>query len=309
MTYIGKIVSLPTPRLSTFHQPIPRGSSVSTSPLRSPPQLNVVIESVLPSPLLRVHVTKGLQHADGLVQLVTAQVLAQALNKLEAVLVLLRRLENESAALPSSSGENPWRTLQRELEMEARRRTPEIQVIIAFAQKSATMAPLEPETEADNALVAKSTMLTETALRLFGLYYRTMPTISAEVKFDVGRLLVSSSSNKQERRERKEARSGSVVSETGSLRSVGTAGTAGMGGGFGYARGNVKGFEALSQVHVVQLLTDVTEWQWQNKAGEQMFLTRTPDPTAHILQLDPSTPTCTTSCSFTWRHANRSRKK
>lgn len=156
--------------------------------------------------------------------------------------------------------------------MECRRRLPEILVIISYAQKSATLAPPDAEGEVDPTLAAKSSMLTESALRLFRLYHSTLPVVAQDAKFDVGRLLVSSSSVKQERKERKEAKAtgnnGSVVDETRSGVSVGTMGTAGMGGGFGYAKGNVEGFEALSQVHVLKLLGAVKGWQWANKACE-----------------------------------------
>jgi nucleolar pre-ribosomal-associated protein 1 len=272
MAYIGRVISLPPPPISTFRQPVPRGSDIETPPPRSiPPALEVIVESVLPAPLTKQHLTKGLSHADGLVQYMTALTLARGLQKLDVVQQLFREIEAEVGNKPSTSAENPWATIRRELELDCRRRVPEVQVIIAFAQKAATLPPAEPETDEDNALVAKSTMLTEVALRLFGLYHRTLPSLASEVRFDVGRLLVSSSSNKAERRERQLAkveRAGSVLGETGSVASVGTAGTAGMGGGFGHARGDVQGFEALSQVHVVQLLSEVQNWQWTNKAGK-----------------------------------------
>jgi nucleolar pre-ribosomal-associated protein 1 len=140
--------------------------------------------------------------------------------------------------------------------------------VITFAQQSAQLAPAEADTEEEQALLAKSTMLTESALRLFGLYYRTLPSLAGEAKFDVGRLLVSSSSAKAEKKQRNMMKSGSVADgDSGSIASFGTAGTAGMGGGFGYARGEVRGFDALSQVHVLALLRDVKEWDWARKAG------------------------------------------
>lgn len=238
-------------------------------PRAVPPVLSTVIESILPSPLTKAHLTKGLQHADGLVRHMTALTLARALQKLETVQELLLKVEAEAEKEPSGSGENVWARYRRELELEARRRAPEVVIVIGFAQKAAQIAPAEPETDEEKSLHAKSSLLTESALRLFGLYYRTMPSIAAEAKFDIGRLLVSSSSAKAEKRERKEMRSGSVMDDTGSLASFGTAGTAGMGGGFGYSRGEVKGFEALSQVHVLQLLGAVEDWNWSNKAGKR----------------------------------------
>jgi len=179
-------------------------------------------------------------------------------------------MEEETSLEPGSSAENPWSIRRRELEMEARRRVPEVLVIIAFAQKSATLArlPQDSEDDPDPILVAKSSILTESALRLFRLYHKNLPTLSNEARFDVGKLLVSSSSAKSERREKREGREGSVISDTGSIGSVGTVGTVGMGGGFGNSRGEVQGFEALSQVHVLRLLEEVRGWNWINKAGK-----------------------------------------
>lgn len=280
MSYVGHIVSLPPPSLLTFRQQVPRGTDPDLVPFRRlPPALETVVESILPSPLTKAHMTKGLQHADHLVQYMTAITIARCLQKLAVTQALFARIEKEIGDEPSTSSvvfsENPWTRRRKELEMECRRRLPEILVIISYAQKSATLAPPDADGEVDPTLSAKSAMLTESALRLFRLYHSTLPVVAQDAKFDVGRLLVSSSSVKQERRERKDAKAtaktGSVVDETrdgmsSAMSSAGTVGTAGMGGGFGYAKGNVEGFEALSQVHVLKLLGAVKGWQWTNKA-------------------------------------------
>ena len=268
MAFIGSVISLPPPSMSTFRVPAPRGSE-AIMPFRSePPAASTIIESILPSPLHKNHLTKGLQHPDHLVRHMTAITLARGLQKLQVVQKLLGDIAAEVDDGPSTSKESSWSKVRRELEFEARRRIPDVIIIINFAQQSAQLAPAETETEEEQALAAKSTLLTESALRLFGLLYRTLPSIAAEAKFDVGRLLVSSSSAKAEKRERMSVKSGSVVDDSGSIASFGTAGTAGMGGGFGYSRGQVTGFDALSQVHVLALLRDVKEWDWARKAGK-----------------------------------------
>ncbi|WVR03656.1 hypothetical protein IAU60_000651 [Kwoniella sp. DSM 27419] len=273
MAYVGRIISLPPPPLSTFRQPVPVGVDKSTAPFRlQPPAVSIMIESIIPSPLTKIHIMKGLQHTDGLVQHVTAITLARGLQKLATVQELFQQIEKEVGTEPSTSQENPWTRRKRELELEVRKRIPELSVIIAFAQKAATMGPAEEaETEAEIALAAKSAMLTEVALRIFGLCNKTLPSMASEMKFDPGRLLVSASSASAERRARREAREGSVVSDSGSVASVGTMGTAGMGGGFGQARGDVEGFEALSQLHVLQLLGEVRDWNWMNKAAGSQY--------------------------------------
>ena len=244
-----------------------KGSDPSSMPPHSsPPPISTMIESILPSPLTKVHLSKGLQHSHELVQHLTAQTLARALQKLRVVQDHLRTIEGELED-PMGS-DNAWSRSRYELEMEARRRVPDVLVVIAFAQKSATLARVADDEEPDPPAVARSAMLTESALRLLGLYHHTLPSITQEMKFDVGKLLVSSSSVKAERRAKKEHRAGSVISDAGSVASVGTMGTAGMGGGFGQDRGDVEELEALSQAHVLTLLGAAEGWQWSKKAGK-----------------------------------------
>nr|ODN91496.1 hypothetical protein L204_05480 [Cryptococcus depauperatus CBS 7855] len=287
MAYVGRIVSLPPPDLNTFRQPALTGSDRSLSPFRlEPPQTAIIVESILPAPLTKSHLMKGLQHTYHLVQHMTALVLSYALIKLSKVLEVFRYIEMELYGA-NSFGDNSWAKGIRALEVEIRKRMPELGVIVAFAQKSVTLAPAEPETEEELALATRSAMLTELALRLFALCNHTLPSMASEMRFDPGRLLVSSSA-KAEKREARAAREGSVLSDSGSVKSVGTvgsAGTAGMGGGFGSGKGNVKGWEALCQVHVVSLLGEVTNWDWSKKAAGSQFTYL-----YHILLLHLTTP-------------------
>lgn len=214
----------------------------------------------MPAPLTKQHLTKGLQHPNGLVQHLTALALARGLQKLVEVQNMFKEIEAELEV------DGPWARRRREVELECRRRVPEVSVIIGFAQRSGTGQSNGPDADETQA-AARTALLTESALRLFGLYHKALPSLAAEVRFDVGKLLVSASSAGALAAERRAAREGSVVSDTGSIASVGTLGSVGMGGGFGHTRGDVEGFEALSQVHVLRLLQDVTEWNWANKAG------------------------------------------
>ncbi|CAK9785304.1 hypothetical protein CC85DRAFT_206078 [Cutaneotrichosporon oleaginosum] len=295
MAYVGRVISLPLPAREKFNQPAPRGTSAASMPPRAtPPAVGIVVESVLPSPMTKQHLTKGLQHSSHLVQHVTALALARGLQKLSAVQALYASIADELG----ENSEGPWRAGARELEAECRRRVPEVSTLIEFAQKSATMARPPPDADEDwepePSAAARSAMLTETALRLFGLYHRTLPSLAGEAKFDVGRLLVSASSKNQERRARREAREGSVVSDSGSVVSIGTVGTVGMGGGFGHSRGDVEGFEALSQLHVLRLLSEVSGWNWTNKASGSQFTY-----IYHILQLHLSTRNVVTQAMTT----------
>ncbi|KAL1411880.1 hypothetical protein Q8F55_002862 [Vanrija albida] len=292
MAYVGRVVSLPLPAREKFNQPAPRGTDgLSMPPRPEPPAVSVIVESVLPSPLTKVHLSKGLQNSSALVQHVTSLALARCLQKLAAVQSLFASI----AAELEEGVDGPWTARARELELECRRRVPEVNVIVAFAQKSSTMArPQNEDDEVEPSVAARSAMLTETALRLFGLYYKTLPSLTGEAKFDVGKLLVSSSSANAERRARREAREGSVISDSGSVGSIGTLGTVGMGGGFGHSRGDVEGFEALSQLHVLRLLGEVRDWSWMNKAAGSQYTYL-----YHILQLHLSTRNSVTNAMTT----------
>lgn len=272
MSYVGRIISLPVPPLETFRQPAPAGTDPSLSPFRTePPLVSTIVESVLPAPFTKAHLMKGLQHTEGIIQHMTAVTFSRALTKLSQVQELFSSIELE--LYPGGQPDNPWARRQRELQMEIRKRLPELAIIVAFAQKSAQLAPAEPDpdSEEDRALVTKSAMLTELALRIFSLCNKTLPSMASELKFDVGRLLVSSSSAKQEKKEKQQVREGSVIGDDAqsvkSIGTVGSRGTIGMRGGFGQSRGEVEGFEALSQIHVLELLGEVRDWNWSVKAG------------------------------------------
>lgn len=240
-----------------------------------PPALQAVIEAVLPSLLGKNHLSKGLQHSSPLVQHLTALALARALQKFIAVRQLIQRLASQATAQEGSAEhgtiENSWMQLVHDLDLEARKRVPDVAVVIAFAQNSAASQALQASVEeGDVDAKAQAELLTEVALRLFGLYHCALPALAMEVRFDVGKLLVSSSSSKMEAEARKLMREGSVASDAGSIASVGTVGSIGsigMGGGFGQSRGDVRGFDGLSQIHVIQLLKDVSTWAWAGKAG------------------------------------------
>jgi nucleolar pre-ribosomal-associated protein 1 len=292
MALLGHVISLPVPPNDSFHVftgLTKADGTKETVAKANPPSLQVIIEAILPSPLTKQHLSKGLQHNVGLVQHETALTLARSLQKLLTVKATFAAISREMRLdMGGEQFDDTWSKCLRELEMETRKRVPEVPVIIAFAQKSAASQALQASLEeADEGEKAKANLLTEAALRLFRLYYRALPNMAAEFRFDVGKLLVSSSSAKQEAAARKMAREGSVIDDSGSVASFGTVGSAGMGGGFGQSRGDVTEFDALSQVHVLELLASVREWDWTAKAGECLnsisrelvpCLTRLPQP-------------------------------
>lgn len=273
MAFIGHVMSAPLPRDETFKVsigPVKQDKTRDMVLKDTPPSVQVIVEAILPSPLMKAYLAKGLASAaPGLVQHTVALSLARALQKFLKVKALFGKFAKEYRGEGTSDEvDDPWSKRIRELELEMRKRAPDVEVILAFAQHSAASQALQASAEeADEGAKARAELLTESALRLFDLYYKALPSVVAEVKFDVGKLLVTSSSAKQEQLARKQAREGSVADDVGSLASVGTAGTIGMGGGFGQGRGDVKDFDALSQIHMLEMLSSVKEWDWMKKAG------------------------------------------
>ncbi|KAF9558394.1 hypothetical protein CPC08DRAFT_639060 [Agrocybe pediades] len=167
----GSIISLSIPS-STFFLP----NSQFYEP--TPPPLSTVIENILPSVNTKSNFSKGLQSTSGLVQHCTAHALSRCLVKFQTVLDHFRKI---AMALEEDEEEGQWNKRCKELERDVRRRVPEFQVLVAFSQqKSDPKLPNNP---------TKTALLAESSQRLLWLYQRCLPSVVAEARFDVGKLL------------------------------------------------------------------------------------------------------------------------
>jgi nucleolar pre-ribosomal-associated protein 1 len=170
ISLFGAIVSLPVPS-DGFLVP------GSTSQYQiSPPPLSTLLENVLPSVGIKMHLTKGIQSTAAMVQHASTLALVKCLQKLDETLRAFKVVE---AAIEETEGTGRWSTRRRELELEARRRVPDFQVILAFVQHSQKI----------NANRTKLDMLSEAGQRLLWLYHVLLPGLVAENKFDAGKLL------------------------------------------------------------------------------------------------------------------------
>ncbi|RDB20241.1 Uncharacterized protein C14G10.02 [Hypsizygus marmoreus] len=174
ISFFGSIISLPIPT-SSFYLP----NSTLYQP--SPPPLSNVIENIFPSVNTKAHLSKGLQSTSGLVQHCTALALAKCLTKYEEV---LNRFHDIETMLEENEADGQWCKRRRDIEREARRRVPDFQVIVAFSQQKFT----DPVT---NPNPTKAALLSESAQRLLWIYHRCLPSVVAEARFDVGKLLQS----------------------------------------------------------------------------------------------------------------------
>ena len=120
----------------------------------------------------------------------TALALCKCLVKFQTVLSQFREIVT---ALEEDAEEGQWSKRCRDLERAVRKRVPEFQVVVAFSQK-----PSQPQTQINE---TKSGLLAESAQRLLGLYHRCMPSVVAEARFDIGKLLGSFSAEDRSRQD------------------------------------------------------------------------------------------------------------
>ncbi|KAI0092903.1 ribosome 60S biogenesis N-terminal-domain-containing protein [Irpex rosettiformis] len=182
IAFFGSAISLPVPQ-TTF---LLLGGSQLYRP--NPPPLSTIMENILPSVNIKVHLSRGLQSSSTLVQHCAALALGKCLTKFGSVLKSMQEVQN---ALEEDE-DGLWSVRRREVEREVLRRVPDFQVIVAFAQQKHAQIPMDVDGKAqDTGAITKAALLSESAQRLLWLYHRYLPQLAAEARFDVTRLLAS----------------------------------------------------------------------------------------------------------------------
>ena len=198
--------------------------------------------NILPSVLNKTHLTKGLQSSSSLVQHCTALMLSKCLIKLDNVLCTFREA---SRKLEEDGETGQWSNRSRELGVELEKRVPDFMVIVGMVQQKHFLGPGEqyPQTG----------LLTEAALRLLWLYHKLFPRLVAEIRFDVGKLLL-----------------GVFVPKVGSTdsRDMDTDGF--------LIHQSQNGLHVLRQLHVIHLLIESDQFAWSSKAGAYRRFTALP---------------------------------
>ena len=215
IAFFGSVISLPVPEAS-FLMP---GSSLYQP---TPPPLSAFLENILPSVNTKAHFSRGILSTSPLVQHCTAIALAKCLLKYSEVLKVMHKIEGE---LEEGESNGQWKKRRNELELEARRRVPDFQVIISFSQKAGEDAPSK----------VRMAMLAESSTRLLWLYHLCFPSLVAEVRFDVGKLLQSLFDDEI---------------------------------GMDDVMGQTSGLDTLRRLHVLRLLKESDQFLWFGKSGE-----------------------------------------
>ncbi|KAH9887708.1 ribosome 60S biogenesis N-terminal-domain-containing protein [Cubamyces lactineus] len=245
IAFFGAVVSLPVPTSSFF---LPESGSSSASLYQpTPPPLSTIIDNILPTAHIKIHLSRGLQAPSPLVQHVTALTLAKCLSKYEQV---VRAFQEVERALEEDEEEGLWARRRREIEREVRKRVPDFQVIVGFSQRlneATTSSDAQGSEKQEKVQGGKdkqkerapnptrTALLTESAHRLLWLYHRLLPSVVAEARFDAGKLL-------------------QAIEDMLLQTSVGSP-TAGL--------------DTLRQLHVLRLLRESEHFTWSGKSGSK----------------------------------------
>ena len=150
-TWIGYSAFL----FSVIQLPVPYDDTIGALP-----PVSIVIESILPRPLTQKSMTRCLNQSSALISFFAIKLLTVAFRKLELILRYFRSKVRPAADVDAT---------QSRLRAEFCRRCPEPKhVITAFRSCS-----------------PKSTVLKESLLRLLVMYYKFVPLIALDAKFDV----------------------------------------------------------------------------------------------------------------------------
>ncbi|SPO32492.1 related to URB1 - nucleolar protein required for the normal accumulation of 25S and 5.8S rRNAs [Ustilago trichophora] len=209
IAFFGRVVGLELPSFRVAkveHLETPDSSAAGAlTPLAhrqfasEPPPLSSILANVLPGPLHRFLFSQGLNSSDRLVRYSTCALLCRCLDRM----VRFRNVCLSAITELDEDESGPWRRRLDALELEARRRIPDISIVIQILQvatsrsgANGTSNAMDAEdgsiAEETGAVSEKNNMLsTEVALRLLSLYYQAVPSSAFDVRFNAGKLLTN----------------------------------------------------------------------------------------------------------------------
>ncbi|TPX31859.1 hypothetical protein SmJEL517_g04918 [Synchytrium microbalum] len=172
MSLATRIISLPIPRFDTS----------------IPPPVQTTCDNILPLPLTRLFISRGIQHPVCLVKYTTASVLALSLQKLG----VLQDMAQKCASLAGTTSA-AWHEWGTNVTDEVRRRVPDFQAVIAMHHQALSdTSSVKVEALGDVSIDAEeeaSKLLLGVSLKLFRGYGRQFPSSVAESRFDYGKLV------------------------------------------------------------------------------------------------------------------------
>lgn len=165
-----------------------------------PPPLSSILANIFPGPLHRFLFSQGLNSSDRLVRYSTCALLCRCLDRM----VRFRNVCLDAIAELDEDENGAWRKRLEALEMEARRRIPDISIVIQILQVATSRSTangtsdvmntednVDNETDANGPPEKDNLLSTEVALRLLSLYYQAVPSSAFDVRFNAGKLLTN----------------------------------------------------------------------------------------------------------------------
>ncbi len=226
IAFFGAVVSLPVPTASFFL--LEGGGGTASLYQPSPPPLATVVENIVPTTQIKVHLSRGLQASSPLVRHASALALAKCLLKYQSVMQAFQEVQT---ALEEDDEDGLWARRRREVEREVRKRVPEFQVIVGFSQRTNEVSA--PPTGQVSPNPTRTSLLSESAHRLLWLYHQLLPSVVAEARFDAGKLLQAIED---------------MLAQ-------------------GITVGPTIGLDTLRQLHVLRLLRETEHFTWSGKLG------------------------------------------
>lgn len=131
-----------------------------------------------------------------------------------------------------------WCKRRVEVEREVRHRVPDFQVVVGFSQQKAGDSSSLVGHSVPQATATRVALLVESAQRLLWMYHQYLPSLAAEARFDVGKLLLNFS----------DALSNAEGNEEKALDPAASLHT-------------------IRQLHVLRLLKESDQFAWTGKPG------------------------------------------
>ncbi|KAJ1598469.1 hypothetical protein NDA14_001308 [Ustilago hordei] len=236
-----------------------------------PPPMSSILANIFPGPLHRFLFSQGLNSSDRLVRYSTCALLCRCLDRM----VRFRNVCLDAITELDEDENGPWRKRLDALEMEARRRIPDISIVIQILQVATSRSnancnstAIDTEDDATNGanddVVEKKDMLsTEVALRLLSLYYQAVPSSAFDVRFNAGKLLTNAfNQSSRPSASHEQGRGADMTNDTAAQSEDDSDGE-----NEGEDNGEIN-LEALCQVHTLRILSHsarATSFDWTAK--------------------------------------------
>ncbi|KIO25995.1 hypothetical protein M407DRAFT_8076 [Tulasnella calospora MUT 4182] len=268
-----KIVALPSP-IWSFRSTTARSASSSATPppyVHSPPQIQAMLDSILPASLPKAALIKGMRSSSAVVRHLTASLLAHSIKKVGEI---AEEMKQASKALEEDEITGSWAVGRKELLKDVSSRIPEVADVARLLDleggrkggesveggkgrkqkgkaKPSTIDPNRQDGTTTSTAAVPSTLVHEVASRLMLYYHRYLPHVVAESSVGVRNITAPLLEGDESQK--------------------------------GEARHAQPPLRTVSQLHGLRLLEELESYDWSVKIGTRTAL-------YHVLHKQMTTP-------------------